>query len=164
MLKKGHDFPIYLVGAGKEKYINNSKKLCKKLGVQDIVHFLGRRDDVHEILANHQISVLSTHYEGLSGVVMEGMAAGNIVLATDAPGVTELIEDGENGFLIPPEDPESLAQRLITVLKNPEKYSHIVKNAQSFVSEELNVDNMVNNYENLLIKEIKRLERKKEKL
>lgn len=146
---RGIDCPIYLVGDGKAKHVNRMEQLCKTLEVTDVVHFLGTRNDVPELLSTYQISVLSTHYEGLSGVVLESMAAGNVVIATDAPGVYELIDDGKTGFLVPPKSSDILAEKIISVMKEPSSFSHIVENAQKHALENFNIDNMVQKYEEL---------------
>lgn len=148
--------PIYLVGGGMDKHVNQMKKLVQEVGLTNRVHFLGRRNDVPELLAQYQISVLSTHYEGLSGVVLESMAAGNLVIATDAPGVSELIDNGNTGFLISPNSPEELANKIINVLNNSRSHVKIAKNGQKYALENFNIDNFIDKYENLFLEELKK--------
>ena len=161
MKDKKKSCPIYFIGDGSRKHFDKSQKLVEKLGLEDTVHFLGRREDVPELLAKYQISVLSTHYEGLSGVIMEAMAAGNVVIATNAPGVTELITHEKTGFLVPPKSPEILADRIISVLEHPEKYTQIVESAQKYILENFNVDIMVKNYEQVFREEYSKYINKK---
>lgn len=156
MKDKKKSCPIYFIGDGSKKHLNKSKKLIEKLGLTDTIHFLGRREDVPELLAKYQISVLSTHYEGLSGVIMEAMAAGNVVVATNAPGVTELITHEKTGFLVPPKSPKVLADRIISISEHPEMYVQVVKNAQKYILENFSVDTMVKNYEKIFWEELKK--------
>jgi glycosyltransferase involved in cell wall biosynthesis len=83
-----------------------------RLGVASVVSFLGPRDDIADILAAADVGVLSSDFEGMPLAVLEYMAAGLPVVATDVGGLPQLIDDGETGFLVPRRDPEALAQRL----------------------------------------------------
>lgn len=78
-------------------------------GLGDRVRFLGFRDDVPDLVAAAQFVVLASRYEGLPLSLLEAMAAGRAVVATDIPGTRELVHDGETGLLVPPDDPAALA-------------------------------------------------------
>ena len=148
--------PIYLVGSGLDKHVNKSKKLAEKLDVEDRINFLGRRNDVSELLSKYKIFVLSTHYEGLSGVIMEAMAAGNVVIASDVPGVSELIKNKKTGLLVKEENPKELAVKIISALNNPDKYVNMISNAQKYAKDKLHVGRMVEEYEKLFFNELKK--------
>lgn len=81
-----------------------------------VVHFLGHREDVPRLMAACDLLVLPSLYEGLPNVVLEAMVAGKPVVATDAPGTTEVVVDGETGLLVPRRRPARLAQALRSVL------------------------------------------------
>ncbi|TPW02915.1 MAG: hypothetical protein FD129_3125 [bacterium] len=85
------------------------------------VHFLGARSDVAELLPAFDLVVLPSHpvVETLPLSVMEAMAAGRPVVATRVGALDELIEDGITGWLVPPRDPEALADRLAACLADP---------------------------------------------
>lgn len=83
------------------------------------VRFTGHRDDVPGLLAAADLLVLPSRYEGLPNVVLEAMRMGKPVVATAAPGTTELVVDGQTGMLVPLNDPKALAQAIRTVLGDP---------------------------------------------
>jgi len=82
------------------------------LGLGDAVEFLGPRTDVARLLQAADGFVLSSAWEGLPNTVMEAMAAGLPVVATDVGDVRELVEEGVSGFVVPPGDPQALAERM----------------------------------------------------
>jgi glycosyltransferase involved in cell wall biosynthesis len=82
---------------------------ARGLGVDDIVYFLGFREDVPRILASLDLFVLSSYLEGLGSSIMDAMASRLPVVATMVGGIPELVKDGETGLLVLPRDPASLA-------------------------------------------------------
>lgn len=97
----------------------NLEKMCRNLGIERHVHFLGDRGDVPSILASMDISVLTSFSESLSNSVLESMAAGLPVVATRVGGNEELVRDGETGFLVAPNDEVGLASALEHLLMEP---------------------------------------------
>ena len=89
---------------------------AERVGVRDRVAFLGRRDDVPELLAACDVFALPSLYEGSSLAVLEAMAAGRAVVSSRIGGTDELIGDGHSGLLVPPGDPAALAQALRRVI------------------------------------------------
>ena len=84
------------------------------------IEWWGHRDDMPEILASAHVVVLPTFYgEGLPKILLEACACARPVVATAIPGCTEIVRDGENGFLIPQKDPDTLAKSIMVLLKNP---------------------------------------------
>jgi glycosyltransferase involved in cell wall biosynthesis len=83
------------------------------------IRMLGYRSDVPDLLACSDIAVLTSRHEGLPRVVMETMAAGRPVVATNVRGSRDLVRDGENGFLVPLDKPGRLAEAMLRLLKNP---------------------------------------------
>ena len=84
------------------------------------MRFLGHRDDVPRLLAAADLLVLPSLYEGLPNVVLEAMRFQKPVVATAAPGTTEVVVDGETGLLVPVGKPVALAQAIRTVLDDPD--------------------------------------------
>jgi glycosyltransferase involved in cell wall biosynthesis len=74
-----------------------------------------------EALSQHQVFVLSTHYEGIGLAVIEAMACGCACIATDVVGVQELIEHGVTGLLVPENDPHALADAITQLLADPQR-------------------------------------------
>lgn len=98
LLKENHDLKLLLVGSG-----DIQKEVSNYIGLhnfQDSIFLLGMRNDIPEILAISDIFVLTSLWEGMPGAIMEAMAAGLPVVATDVGDVKELVEDGKTGFLV----------------------------------------------------------------
>jgi L-malate glycosyltransferase len=110
------DARFALVGDGPEReYL---QRRCAELGLGESVALLGTRYDVPAILARADAACLPSLAEGLPNAVMEAMAARLPVVASAVGGVPELVNE-ENGFTVPPQDPQALAARLLELLNNP---------------------------------------------
>lgn len=84
------------------------------------VDYLGRSDDIRGIWQMSDISVLPSYREGLPLSLLESAAMGKPIVTTDVPGCREVVDDGVNGFLAPPKDPEALANAIEKLVVNPE--------------------------------------------
>ena len=93
--------------------------LIQQNGLTEYFLFTGYRADAMRLLAAFDISVLSTHFEGLPLALLEAMAHAKPVVATAVDGIPEVIVDGVNGFLTPHEDAEALAAWLIELIGSP---------------------------------------------
>jgi glycosyltransferase involved in cell wall biosynthesis len=109
---------LLLVGEGPLK--QKCMDLSTELAIGDRVHFLGFRRDVDRIYKTSDIVVLSSHWEGLPLVAVEGMAAGKPVVASDVPGLAEVV--GGGGLLFTKGDWETLASHIINLLTNQGEY------------------------------------------
>jgi len=105
---------LWVVGDGPLRA--DAERLAGELGVTEATRFLGHRDDVPELLATAECVLLASDYEGCPLSVVEAMAAGLGVAATDAGGIGELVRPGETGALSAKGDPEGLAEALELVL------------------------------------------------
>jgi glycosyltransferase involved in cell wall biosynthesis len=85
-----------------------------------LVHFLGYRDDVPELLAQTDILVLTSIMEGIPRAVLEAMAMGVPVVATRVTGTAEVVRHGQTGYTVELGDAEGLAARLADLLRNPQ--------------------------------------------
>jgi len=114
------DFPslhVLLIGEGPSR--DELRRLTGELGLISRVHFAGRlanRPNPHGLL---DISVLPSLSEGFPNAVIEAMAAGKPVVASEVGGVPEAVVHGSTGFLVPPQDSAALAERLATLLRDP---------------------------------------------
>lgn len=104
-----------LVGTGAARRAVLEERV-RALSIEKQVVFLGPRQDVPRILPQMEISVLPSLAEGFSNAILESMAAGLPMVATDVGGNREAIIEGETGFLIPPRDPDALADRILRLL------------------------------------------------
>lgn len=89
-----------------------------RLGISDIVSFLGFRKDTPSLLAAFDLLVMPSVFEGLPLVLLEAFAAGCPVVAHAVDGIPEVIDDGVNGFLVPAGDVSMLAQRMLDLAQN----------------------------------------------
>jgi teichuronic acid biosynthesis glycosyltransferase TuaC len=110
-------------GADQERF----ERLAADLGVSDRTHFLGRRSrtEVAEAMRNCTVFALPSRYEGLGCVYLEAMACGRPVIACRGQGIDEIIDHGNNGWLIPVDGLDELVQALQVLLGNTEMRAHI---------------------------------------
>lgn len=111
---------LTIVGDGIEK--SRLESLVRDLKIQDFVTFQGRveNEELPKYLRKADVFVLPSKFEGFGIVVIEAMASGLPVVVTKVGGLSEIIEDGENGFLIDPEDSKQIADSIEIVLTNQE--------------------------------------------
>ena len=91
----------------------------RSAGLEGSIRFLGMRADVPDILCATDVSVLTTNFEGMSNALLESMAAGVSIVSTDYVGARELVVDGDQGFLVPLNDDQAMADRVIRLLDDP---------------------------------------------
>ncbi len=114
-----------------------------------LVRFTGHRPDVPRLLAASDLMVLPSYYEGLPNVVLEAMRMGKPVVATAAPGTTEVVADGRTGLLVPTHSPKALAQAIRTVIDDPELARRLGEAGRVRVAEEFRVETMVDEFASL---------------
>ena len=107
--------------AGEGERLGEMKNLAKELGLENESFFIDNCGDVPRLLAASDICVLSSRTEGFSNSILEYMAAGKPVVATDVGGAGEAIREGENGFLVASNDDAAMANRLLELLRDAEK-------------------------------------------
>ena len=116
------------------------KQLVAQLRIDPYVIFTGFRDDVRQVVSALDISVLSTHFEGLPLVLLEAMAQGTPVIGTAVGGVTEIIADQETGLLHGHEDDADLAAKILTLLTNDTLTQRLGAAGQRFVADRFSMD------------------------
>lgn len=140
---------IHLLLPGIDSLNGYHKKLAKKLGITEHVHFLGYRKDIPQLLQIADLSVSTSLREGLPVHIMEAMFAGLPVVATGCRGASELIEDGENGFVVGFDKP-SVAKSILTILENKKDAkrfsSFSIKTCSSFTINKI-IDLMKDSYD-----------------
>jgi glycosyltransferase involved in cell wall biosynthesis len=108
---------LWIVGEGEERSALELK--IKRLGLEGCVRLVGFQENPFKYMAAADVFVLSSLYEGFGNVIVEAMACGVPVVATNCPyGPGEIIEDGKNGILAPPADAAALAAAILRVLKD----------------------------------------------
>lgn len=123
------------------------------LGLADEVQLLGRRSDIPEILAAGDIAVLCSHpmVETFPNSVLEAMASRRPVVCTNVGSISEQISDGVEGFLIEPGDHQALAERLISLIENPELRAQMGERGRQVVVDNFSTARMVGDREKLFL-------------
>ena len=123
--------------------------LASELSLDDAISFLGHRDDVPDVLAALDVAVISSDYEGAPLAVIEFMAAGLPVVATRVGGIPDLIDDGEQGLLVPRRDPAALADAIAGLLADPGRARAIGEAGRRRQRAEFDIDVAVRTIEGL---------------
>jgi glycosyltransferase involved in cell wall biosynthesis len=126
-----------LIGAGAAESV--LRRQADRLGLSGHVAFLGVRHDVPAILAASDLFVLPSRNEGLSQALLEAMALGTPVVATDVGGTADVVQSGRTGWLIPPGDPTALVCAIDAALSHPLRARAYSEAARRLVSREFNL-------------------------
>jgi glycosyltransferase involved in cell wall biosynthesis len=138
-----------IAGAGPEE--QRLRARIAALGLDGRVQLLGHRGDARELIAAFDVAVLSSKTEGSPLALLEYMAAGAPIVATAVGGIPELIQDGVNGLLVPPEDPETLAAAIRRLLADRELAARLGSNAFERQRAEFDIDVVVRALEKLYL-------------
>ncbi len=109
------------------------RALTAQHGLSEHVKFPGFSEDVFSVLLAADVFVLPSLHESSPNALIEAMGVGLPCIASDVGGISDLIENGENGVRIPPEDPESLAAALYWVMTQPDFVKELGKNARTTI-------------------------------
>jgi glycosyltransferase involved in cell wall biosynthesis len=90
-----------------------------RLNIDGNVSFLGLRSDAASLMSASDVGLLSSHQEGFSNTILEGMAAGLPMIVTNVGGNAEAVADGETGLVVPPHDPAAFADAIVRVARDP---------------------------------------------
>jgi glycosyltransferase involved in cell wall biosynthesis len=120
-----------------------AERLATELGVEDAVRFLGERDDVPALLARAECALLASDYESSPLTVVEAMAAGVAVVATDAGGTVELVRPGRTGLLAARGDADGLAAALAEAMADPARALELGAEGRRVAGAELSLEGMV---------------------
>ncbi len=112
------DFLIFLVGAGPRQ--SSIRRSIARYGLEDRVIMTGVRRDIPRVLGQSDIFVLQSRWEGLPVSILEAMASGLPVVATEVGGIAELVADGRTGLLVPSGDVTALTAALTRLLDDPD--------------------------------------------
>ncbi len=123
--------PPHLLIAGSGPLEQELKQEAAALGAAEYVHFLGSRSDVLDLLPHAQAFVSSSLWEGFPSVILEAMAGGVPVIATDIPGSREMVQSGETGVIAPPANAEALAEAIGWMLDHPREAEVMAKTARA---------------------------------
>jgi len=154
--KERRDFRIMLIGEADETYYKNIVDLMESLKVKIYFSYLGYRTDTAGIIKGLDILVSASSFgEGLSRVILEAMAAGKPVIATDIGGSREAIIDGLNGCIIPARDYNALADAILKLLNSPEKRKEMGTQGRRRVEQRFSLTNNIKRTEQLYLEILK---------
>lgn len=142
---------MYLVIVGEGPLRGPLEELCRNLGVEKNVIFLGFRREVEALVADFDVFVLPSVREGLGLSLLEAMAQGKPVVATEAGGIPEIVKNQNNGLLVAPGNEEALAESIIEILSSKERASFLGSQAKKTVFEKFSAKTMA--YETMKIYE-----------
>jgi len=134
---------VRLLLAGDGDLKESLERLSLDLKVQDVISFLGSRSDVPNILALSDVFVLPSISEGTSMALLEAMAGSKPIVATDIPGNRAVLRHEHNCLLVPPGNPEKLAEAISFLLNHPQIAAEYGKNAYQDVCLRFNIDETI---------------------
>ncbi len=158
MIRRNPNVRFWIIGdspANKTAYLKELETQAEQLGLKDYVNFLGNRKDVPQLLAKTDVLVFpSVRHEAFGRAILEAQASGVAVVATRIGGVVDIIEEDVNGLLVPPSDPQALAQATLRLLNDKSLRERLISNANKKIESQYTLEHMasatVNVYEELL--------------
>jgi L-malate glycosyltransferase len=156
VVKNSPDTHFLIVGDTSADYdfTGRIKDMVNDRKLQDRISLTGKRTDISEILSVSDIFVLPSLWEGLPIALLEAMASGVPVIATNVGSNSEVVVNGVNGFIVPQKDSPLLAQRIEDLLADPLKASNIGMRGQETVKKSFSIDRMVQEYEQLYLRHL----------
>ncbi len=151
--EKRNDLIIIIYGEGrlKEKLQNE----MKQLNLEDTIVFGGFKNELAPYFKGCDLFVLTSEFEGMPNVVMEAMAVGKAVVATDVNGVRELLDNQKSGMIIPPKDPKAIAKAINSIIDDEEKLKFFGKEGLKKVKEFFTIPIMIDNLEKYFSERLK---------
>jgi glycosyltransferase involved in cell wall biosynthesis len=155
------DFELVFAGEATDEaykhgsdYAEDLRRRVEDAGIADRTTFLGWCDDVPALLSAIDLFVLPSYNEGLPRSILEAFALGVPVVATPAGGTRELVEQGENGFVVPKGSTDDLAAAVERLGSDPELRDRMGRNARRTVVERFSQERYVENFETYLAEEV----------
>jgi glycosyltransferase involved in cell wall biosynthesis len=141
------EFPkakFVVVGEGPDR--DRLERLIDDLKIRESISMLGRRDDMPSVYASLDVMVSSSRQEGLPMAILEGMASGLPLVATDVGDVATMVLDGRTGVLVPAGDKNLLAGAIVELLRDSAKRTHFGKAARQLIEDEFSAGRMTADY------------------
>lgn len=135
------DVRFLIVGEGELR--ETLEKQIKSLALDRHVFLTGFRADALSLIKSFDLLAMSSVTEGLGSVVLEAMACRRAVVATRAGGLPEVVDDGQTGLLVPPQDDDALAQAIVSLLRDPSRRRAMGEAGYERVAQEFSIEKMV---------------------
>ncbi len=123
LIKQTFPKSIFLIigGTSNQTKVADLRKLAISLDLEKEVIFSGYVSDIEKVYAVLDLLVVPSHWEGFGLTLVEGMASGKPIVATDVGAISEVVVPGETALLVPPSSPDVIASKVIHLLKNPKQ-------------------------------------------
>lgn len=144
--KEIDDFKALIVGGDGHGLMQGYMRYSEANGFRDHIVFTDYVDHTKQYIELFDIACLVSRTEGFSNAILEYMSMGKPVIATAVGGNLEIIEEGSNGFLIPENDPESLADRILFLYRDRERIRRMGENSRRLVETKFTIDRMVRSH------------------
>lgn len=138
-----------IVGQGHDAAMSALHRSVEKFDITEDVIFLGYRSDAINIIAQADVLILPSIKEAFPTVVLEAMALGKPVIVTDCGGPSEMVVDGETGYVVPVDDPIKLCEKIIDAYLNREKIRRMGKMGRERFVERFTLNSQVSHFEEL---------------
>lgn len=148
------DFKCNIIGGGPD--FDDLNQMINSYHLNDQVFLLCEKsqEEIKENLSKSQMFALPSISEGIPVAVMEAMSMELPVIATNITGLPEIIENGKNGYLVPPKDATALAEKMIDLINNEEKRIRFGKEARKTVLKKFNLEKNVKRFEKIITGQI----------
>ncbi|MDV6377694.1 N-acetyl-alpha-D-glucosaminyl L-malate synthase BshA [Sporosarcina sp. GW1-11] len=147
LIDKKHKAKLLLVGEGPEKF--DLEEYVESEGLQEDILFVGKRDDLPDLLSISDVMLLLSEKEAFGLVLLEAFACGVPAVATAIGGIPEVVDDGRNGYLVELGDVQAVANCVTRLLTDHALHQEMKKQALDTVREEFRSDKIVSQYEAL---------------
>lgn len=134
---------VHFIWFGDGPLLTDAQALCRASGLEGRVHFAGQRQDIPACLAVLDCFVLSSRWEGFPLVILEAMAAGKPVVATDIPGTNDAVQDGLDGLLVPGGDAAAMAAAVERIVLDADLAARLAAAGLRKVQERFTRQNML---------------------
>ncbi|MDF0708338.1 glycosyltransferase family 4 protein [Flagellimonas okinawensis] len=142
------DWKLYIIGEGQNRSI--LENLISELGLRDNVFLLGRKNNIHDYYNKAKVFAFTSNYEGFPNALIEAMHFGLPCVSTDCPtGPSELITNGENGYLVPMDNKEELAKRLQLLISDAEIRTNFSSKSLN-ATKDFNISTVLEKWENVI--------------
>ncbi len=138
--------PVQLVFVGDGPDRPLAERRCKELGMEKIVHFLGKQENIYPILSIADVFLMPSVQESFGLAALEAMSCGVPCVSSDAGGLPEIMVNGVTGFIVPVGNLDAMADRVIQILTEPGLLAKLKKSAREFAFDNFHVDKILPRY------------------
>lgn len=151
------DYNIHFVAIGDGRNKDHYAELIKQRKIESKLTLVGRIKNIEKVIHDLDVFLLTSTWEGMPNVILEAMASGVTVIATNVDGCKEIIRDGVNGYLVDVDDVENMVSRIMLLLNNMALRQKIIHNGLQTIQSKFLLEKMVNAYESVYTMILKRM-------